>query len=252
MSRTYPASTRVHLIAILLAVASLRLHTNADESAPPTAKVSPAISAEFKPLNSLIGDWRGVGQVKRGSRQGAWAEQTSIAWDFSMELPAIVINAAGGEQFQQLRFTWDTTTQTVLLVQKTESGTIQFSGQMPAQWPQKLVLESTEADDGSLLRCTIHQLKDIRATVLLEKRSSAEGTFRRVSEVGYTRAGTRLAVPGGNQRQCIVTGGLGTIAVTYDGQTYYVCCQGCVQAFNDSPAAIIAEYQASLKGQGRF
>ena len=72
-------------------------------------------------------------------------------------------------------------------------------------------------------------------------------TDRRIAGIGYTRAGEKLAQAGGNQRKCIVTGGLGTIAVSHKGKTYYVCCQGCVQAFNDAPEAIIADYQASLK-----
>lgn len=250
MHQSSPTGSRACLFAVLFAAASIGLCVNGDEPVAPAAQssnVHAIIVDELKPLNSLIGDWRGVGQVKRGSRQGAWSEKTSIAWDFSLESPAIVIIAEDGKQFQQLRLMWDKPTQKIRLLQKTESGTNSFSGQMPTDWPEKLVLESAEDKDGSMLRCTIQQLKDIRATVLLEKRSSAEGTFRRVSEVGYTRAGTQLAVPGGNQRKCIVTGGLGTIPVTHDGKTYYVCCQGCVQAFNDSPAAIIAEYQASLK-----
>jgi YHS domain-containing protein len=32
-----------------------------------------------------------------------------------------------------------------------------------------------------------------------------------------------------------VTGGLGTIAVSYKGQTYYVCCGGCKDAFEADP-----------------
>lgn len=228
----------------LLAVVSHHFAVHAGDS---VGHAGAAISKELKPLNSLIGSWRGVGQIKRGSRQGAWTEKTAVAWDFSMQPPAIVISTDGGKQFQQLRLTWDKATRKIQLVQKTDSGAVSFSGTMPAQWPQKLVLESVVNKDGSQLRCTINQLKDIRATVLLEKRTSAAGSFRRVSEVGYTRSGSKLAVVGGNQRKCIVTGGLGTIPVTHDGKTYYVCCQGCVQAFNESPAAIIADYQASLK-----
>jgi len=37
---------------------------------------------------------------------------------------------------------------------------------------------------------------------------------------------------------------LGTIAVSYAGTTYYVCCTGCRDAFNDNPAKILAEYKA--------
>jgi len=35
---------------------------------------------------------------------------------------------------------------------------------------------------------------------------------------------------------------LGTITVTHMGATYYVCCSGCRDAFNENPAKILAEY----------
>jgi YHS domain-containing protein len=35
--------------------------------------------------------------------------------------------------------------------------------------------------------------------------------------------------------------------VSYMGQTYYVCCSGCRDAFNENPAKIIAEYKARKK-----
>ena len=50
--------------------------------------------------------------------------------------------------------------------------------------------------------------------------------------------------------ECIVTGGLGTMQVSFGGNTYYVCCTGCRDAFNDDPAKIIAEYKAR-KAKGR-
>ena len=41
----------------------------------------------------------------------------------------------------------------------------------------------------------------------------------------------------------MVTGGEGTIAVTHDGKTYYVCCTGCRDYFNENPAEVLAEYR---------
>jgi YHS domain-containing protein len=41
-----------------------------------------------------------------------------------------------------------------------------------------------------------------------------------------------------------VTGGLGKIQVSFGGNTYYVCCTGCRDAFNENPAKMIAEYKA--------
>src|SRR5206468_2801588 len=47
------------------------------------------------------------------------------------------------------------------------------------------------------------------------------GIAKKLAEVGLTREGASLA--GGKKNECIVTGGLGTIAVSYGGKTYYVC-----------------------------
>ena len=41
-----------------------------------------------------------------------------------------------------------------------------------------------------------------------------------------------------------MTGGLGTIAVSVGGATYYVGCTGCRDAFNENPAKMLAEYKA--------
>jgi hypothetical protein len=49
------------------------------------------------------------------------------------------------------------------------------------------------------------------------------------------------------KNECIVTGGLGTIAVSYKGQTYHVCCSGCRDAFNDDPEKFIKAFEEAKK-----
>jgi len=213
----------------------------------PTGRVTAVARENLKPLNTLVGEWRGVGQLRRGSRVGAWTERVSCAWDFQSPEPAVVLTGQDSQQFDSLRLQWDSKQQRVVLKHKMGDTTFVYSGDMPEEWPDKLVLTSTPYADGTTRRCNIQQLNDIRATVLFEKQTSPTGSFRRIAEIGYTRSGERLAVAGDNQRKCIVTGGLGTIPVSHNGKTYYVCCQGCVQAFNDAPDAIIADYKASLK-----
>ncbi len=44
-----------------------------------------------------------------------------------------------------------------------------------------------------------------------------------------------------------MTGGAGTIRVSYKGKSYYVCCTGCRDAFNDDPEGILADYRARLE-----
>ena len=48
-------------------------------------------------------------------------------------------------------------------------------------------------------------------------------------------------------RECVVTGGLGTIAVRHKGETYWVCCTGCREAFEADPEAILAELKSKAK-----
>jgi YHS domain-containing protein len=35
--------------------------------------------------------------------------------------------------------------------------------------------------------------------------------------------------------------------VSFQGVTYYVCCSGCLDAFNENPAKIVAAYLAKKK-----
>jgi YHS domain-containing protein len=51
----------------------------------------------------------------------------------------------------------------------------------------------------------------------------------------------------GKKNECIVTGGTGTIAVTFMGETFYVCCSGCRDAFNEEPAKYVAAFKEKKK-----
>ena len=78
--------------------------------------------------------------------------------------------------------------------------------------------------------------------VRYEKRI-AEGVYARLAEVGSTRKGSSFAKNAASGPQCVVTGGLGTIAVAHDGKTYYVCCGGCRDLFMEDPQGVLAEYR---------
>ena len=51
------------------------------------------------------------------------------------------------------------------------------------------------------------------------------------------------------QRECVVTGGLGTIEVTHNGKTYYVCCTGCRDYFNENAEKVLADHAARTKSK---
>ena len=98
-----------------------------------------------------------------------------------------------------------------------------------------------------LIPGTVRIISDIRVTLLFEEKSTKKASYRRMSEIGMTRAGSRLASGSSGERQCIVTGGLGTMKVSFEGKTYYVCCEGCKQAFDADPKGTIEAYRERLK-----
>ena len=244
------SATQKNRLVSILVVIGLVLFPATQLIAQKTAELVAAVmkpADRLKPFNSMIGEWKGVGQPKRGSSRGAWTEAVTCEWVFGDQQSTINFLASGGKQFSRLVLSWNQDHGQLQLKELTDGSERVYLGDMPDSWPGRVVLNTVADADGITYRCTIQQLSEIRATLLFEVQSSPTGSFRRVTGIGYTRSGEKLAEAGGNQRKCIVTGGLGTIAVSHEGKTYYVCCQGCVQAFNDAPDEIIADYQASLK-----
>ena len=78
--------------------------------------------------------------------------------------------------------------------------------------------------------------------VSMQTRSLVPSRLQSLAEIGYTRKGSGFG-KGSTGPECIVTGGFGSMKVSFKGQEYYVCCTGCRDLFNDNPEAVLAEYK---------
>lgn len=210
----------------------------------PDAANPKVVKEALEKLNPLIGEWRGTGQVRRGSTRGAWRQTGEFVWEFNNELPAIKYLVDDGKLIEEGRLTWTPREKYRLQITTDQKTERTYLGDWDAG---KLVLVSAADESDIQQRITITPLNEKRSLVLHEKTSPGGTAFFRVAEVGYTRAGTRLALPGGGQRECVVTGGTAQTAVTHQGETYYVCCSGCKQAFDDDPEGIIADFKARIQ-----
>ncbi|MBX7167771.1 MAG: hypothetical protein K1X74_15675 [Pirellulales bacterium] len=211
--------------------------------------IAAALAADDHPANDreslgefqvLVGSWRGVGQPKRGSTRDAWTERGACAWEFRDGAAALVFSIEGAKHYRLLRITPSDEPNTWRLsATRAESDAIDaFTG---SKSPAGQIVFSA-ADEGALAaQLTLRTVADgDRLLVLLEQRNKQQLT--RLAEIGYTRQGSNFG-KGVTYRECIVTGGLGTIAVEHNGQTYYVCCGGCKELFEADPEAVIAEYK---------
>ena len=234
------------LIPRWLVGAGVMLSAMALVAGPPQGdKSTKAAKEALSQFNSLIGGWRGTAQPRRGSAAGSWRESAEWVWDFSQPEPAIRY-VTDGKLLKSVRITFDDKHGLYRATAELADGaTREYAGKFD---DDRLVLSSQPDAKQEIHRLTITRLNDKRTIVLFEKKRATSRGLARVAEVGYTREGTRLAVEGGDGPECVVTGGKGTIPISYKGQTYYVCCSGCKQAFNDNPEKILAEYRCAARG----
>ncbi|MFM8289325.1 MAG: hypothetical protein ACKOGA_21750 [Planctomycetaceae bacterium] len=214
-------------------------------AATPDPNSTPSQRAQIEALQpwaGLVGQWRGVGQPTRGSNKGAWSETANWQWDLADNGASLKLVVAEGKQLTGGHLRWLATDKQ-----------FEFSAQLPGGSKQtfrgvrtenKLVLDALpEQAEAPLQRVVVTQLSDNRALLLFQSKGPRQTAHQRIAEVGYTRAGTRLAREGADSPVCVVTGGRGTIEVQFEGQTYFVCCTGCQDAFEEDPKAIIAAFK---------
>lgn len=211
-------------------------------SADPETKSAPnsASIEALREFNGLIGNWRGIGQVKRGSPQGAWQEKAELVWELKSKSTGIRFNVDDGKEWKSALLTYDVALKQFLLTATLPDDTSRtYQGKLQ---DKRLVLEGLDAKK-EVHRLTLTLLNENRILILFEKRPEQQSFFTRTGEVGYQRQGTKLAAVGGSGPVCVVTGGAGTIPVMHKGKTYYVCCTGCRDAFNDDPEGILETYE---------
>ena len=194
-------------------------------------------------IQTFVGSWKGVGQVRKGSTRGSWIEQSDWKWSFSKKTkrPSLVFNSKRAKHIQQgaihaSKGTYELTVVTKKKEKLTYIGKLQKSG--------RLIFNRKSGKSGPA-RISIRTVaKGKRLLVLYER--ALGNNFLRLAEIGYTRKGSNFG-KGTSFVECIVTGGKGTMPVSYKGKTYYVCCSGCRDYFNENPAMVIAEYLEKKK-----
>lgn len=200
------------------------------------------------PAATFVGQWRGVGQVRRGSSDGAWLEKCAWAWKFSKDHAELAITSADGKYIRSAALRPAATAgKFEFAVVTADEKELTYLGGFTEDG--QLVVDAAEAEAEKLdlpPRFTFRQVAGgKRLLVQLQRPVGGGDLFTRVAEIGYTRIGSTFGKDA-SQPECIVTGGLGTSTVTFQGKTYYVCCTGCRDFFNENPQQAIDEYQAKL------
>lgn len=218
------------------------------------------VVAGLQPIQKvLIGGWQGLVQKKATQEQHRWL------WDFKSDkvFPALVLKAPEGNYFVEMRLTFDPRKDKyVMQVTDKDSKVRQLEGQfveaphdVPSDDPKILdrkykleLVELDNPDSRERFRFTINQQENNRYLVEVG-RARGMGMFQSIDVIASQREGTSFARADTDygEKTCVISEGLGTSTVSFEGKTYWVCCSGCKAAFEDDPKGWIAKFEAKKK-----
>jgi len=227
---------RFTALAFILAAAT-GLSTAADPPKPADAAKSKKALQE---VQDFMGNWNLEGTQKVGTKTEAWKEKVEWSWKFKTEMPAIKVSFAEGKgkYFSKGELTYSVEKKKyVLALTAADKSEQVFEGDLLKSGGLKL--ERKDAKTGDAYRITANTLADgIRFAFKVEKQDGGKGLFANAFQMTGNKEGESLA--GGTKKpECIVTGGAASIAVSYQGKQYFVCCSGCRDAFNENPEKFI-------------
>jgi ribosomal protein L24E len=209
----------------------------------PTADAPKRSAKEaLRAFDGMIGSWRGTGQPQsKADKQKFWQETISWEWQFKQDDVYLKCSFEKGKYFTdgQLRYLSDKDIYQLSLT-TTDKETVRFEGKLKEH---VLTVERVDDKKKETQRLVFNLLHDNRYLYQYDFKPEDKGTFTRLYQVGCTKEGVPFANAGADKPECIVSGGPGTMAVTYKGKTYYVCCSGCRSEFNATPEKYIKEYE---------
>ncbi len=256
------------MVQVSLATVLMALGLTACWRSIPSARADDSTNRDippaFAPFEYLVGQWNGSATPKDTAQSfRGWPEKHNWAWTFVSGKPTgLSVAIAGGKVLADGKLSYDAGRKLYRLDghgPKPAGAPIAFEGNLSPSG-KSLVLEQVAAGSASgraaasgTLRLTIWPNSNfIRYTMAVDRKEPGAVQFSHAIEVGLTKEGESLA--GGttesNRPKCIVTGGSATMTVTYNGQTFPLCCTGCRDEFNENPEKYIKKAKLMAQSAG--
>jgi YHS domain-containing protein len=200
-----------------------------------TPKRSP--KEALQAFNDLIGSWRGSGEpngTREEKQRGFWQETIVWQWQFKGDDVWLQAKFTKGKYFTagELRYLPDDNRYQLTLHTPAKDA-LQFKGTLKER---RLTLDRADEKTGETQQVVISLLHPNRYLYRYDVKPADHTTFATKEGVSFA------SVDDGPE--CVVSGGHGALTTSYKGKTYYFCCTGCRDAFNETPEKYIKEYEA--------
>ncbi len=214
-----------------------------------------AIIEKLQPLQILLGRWRGT--TRRDYDGFKAVDSHEWIWDLRSipQQPALVARSDKSPHLRSARLTWDTALQKFELtgtdgddvvrkyvgdftepVHEVVGSDDKLHQVFRLEFNQQESIEAADDTPADLWQIAFVQQENNRYLLEVSRRRG-KADFRRYDTVSTQREGTSFAKSDATyaEKTCIISEGLGTIELTYKGQSYWVCCTGCKAAFEEDP-----------------
>jgi hypothetical protein len=233
-------------LLVLLCVLALGLTVLAADKKDkePTAKEA------LQALNDFIGGWKGNGGPEKANpaSKDLWKENASWGWRFKGDDAWLVIEIKDGKYFKsgEVRYLTDKKVYQMKLIDKNDKEQI-FEGEYKTEPAPMLTLEHVDAATKETQQIKMNTTNEgVRLNFYFARKPDGRTLFTKDYLVAYNKEGESIGAKE-KKNECVVSGGLGTIQVSFGGKTYWVCCSGCKDAFNENPEKYIKEFEAKKK-----
>ncbi|MBS0263373.1 MAG: hypothetical protein JSS02_15635 [Planctomycetes bacterium] len=240
------------------ATANANPATASKTRAQPNEKRSQAIVTALQPFQLLLGQWRWITNKKFEGKNKS-GEDLAWVWDFKHDpqQPALTSQSETHPYIRQLWFSFQPEENTFQVQVRPVEGP---DREMQGTWTEdgepreeadgkrvqhsyKLQLTQVTPAEGDQWQIVFSQLDNDQYLLTLSRKAASSKQFSQLDVVRQQRLGTSFAVADSDNPgpKCIISGGLGSMSVTYKGKSYPVCCSGCAAAFNDDPERWLAK-----------
>ena len=206
------------------------------------------VKEALQALGEYIGEWKGTGgpdKPKAGPKDKIWAEEISWSWRFKGDDAWMSMTVKKGTYFKggELRYLPGKKVYEFTALQADDTKQV-FTGTIKND---NLILESKDAKTGEVQILTMNNAAEgARFIYRLSRKKAGSTLVTKDFMVATTREGVSLGARE-KKNECVVSGGLGTSSVSYKGETFYICCSGCADAFRENPEKYVTEFKAKKK-----
>lgn len=238
---------------MLRSVLALFVFAGAILAAAPIRAANPSTlevrKTALQALNEFVGSWKSAGgpdKPRPGPRDTTWNENINWRWRFKGDDVWLSLDIQGGKHVVkgEVRYLPDRKVYQ-LTITDTKKQSAVFEGSLDPKG--YLVFEREDKATGETQQYTMNTAAEgVRFIYRYATKAKGTAVFNRQYLVAGTKVGESLGASA-KKHECVVTGGLGVMTVSYQGETYYVCCTGCRDAFNEDPAKYVKEFKERKK-----